>query len=330
MREAAAVKFISLRKYLDQAGGAGRSGKNGCTMPCAAFAAAVLPEFGAGKGAAPAVDLKEFAEDAGAREAVFQHVLEQVGGWRDERARREEEARREMQRLLEAFNRAVMALVEGGEKAAGRFAVVGQTLEKASRADSLPAMRAAMYEAAETLRRGSEAQRAETAAQVEALGRRLEEARQRRAGDRAVKEGREEAVRALREAERSAGKVALAGIVFDRLAALESRYGKGVAEEAVAAFEADRIAGRAAGGRVYAWAPQMRVWLMDAAGEAEAVRDELEPVLGEPFEYRTIAGGRTVMLCLEGRWMWGLMGRTSVEALIEEVDLFASGVPIRR
>jgi len=69
---------------------------------------------------------------------------------------------------------------------------------------------------------------------------------------------------------------------------------------------------------------------VDASGDADAVRDELEPVLGAAFEYRTMAGGRMVMLSLEGRWMWGLLGRTSVDALIEEVDLFASGVPIRR
>jgi hypothetical protein len=273
-------------------------------MPCAAFAQAVLPELGAGQAD---VDLDEFSRDAAAREAVFERVLERVSEWRDGQARREEETRREMQQLLAAFNQAVMALADGGERAAGRFSAIGEKLEKASRAESMAAMRAAVYEASEALRRESEAHRKETVAQVEALGRRLEEARQRRGV-----------------------KTALAGIVFDRLAALESRFGKTVAQEAVGAFEAERIAGRALGGRVYAWTPQMRVWLIDASGDAEAVRDELEPVLGEPFEYRTMAGGRTVMLTLEGRWMWGLLGRTSVEALIEEVDLFAAGAPTRR
>jgi hypothetical protein len=235
-----------------------------------------------------------------------------------------------MQQLLAAFNQAVMALADGGERAAGRFSAIGEKLEKASRAESMAAMRAAVYEASEALRRESEAHRKETAAQVEALGRRLEEARQRRGARAEPERGREEAIRALREAEAGGVKTALAGIVFDRLAALESRFGKTVAQEAVGAFEGERIAGRALGGRVYAWTPQMRVWLMDASGDAEAVRDELEPVLGEPFEYRTMAGGRAVMLALEGRWMWGLLGRTSVEALIEEVDLFAAGAPIRR
>jgi hypothetical protein len=296
------VKLISLRRYLDLAGG--RPGKLECTMPCAAFAQAVLPELGAGQAD---VDLDEFSRDAAAREAVFERVLERVSEWRDGQARREEETRREMQQLLAAFNQAVMALADGGQRAAGRFSAIGEKLEKASRAESMAAMRAAVYEASEALRRESEAHRKETVAQVEALGRRLEEARQRRGV-----------------------KTALAGIVFDRLAALESRFGKTVAQEAVGAFEAERIAGRALGGRVYAWTPQMRVWLIDASGDAEAVRDELEPVLGEPFEYRTMAGGRTVMLTLEGRWMWGLLGRTSVEALIEEVDLFAAGAPTRR
>lgn len=74
----------------------------------------------------------------------------------------------------------------------------------------------------------------------------------------------------------------------------------------------------------------MRVWLVEAGGDGEAVRDRLNAALGEPFEYRTVAGGRVVTLLVEGRWMWGLLGRTDVETLIEEVDLFAAGAPSRR
>lgn len=323
------MKFISLRKYLDQAGRAGRASGVECTMPCVAFAAAVEAELEMSQGDG-GVDPEEFARDAGVREAVFQQVLERVGGWREAQARREEESRREMQRLLAAFNQAVMALADGGERAAGRFAVIGQTLERASRADSMAAMRAAVYEAADALKKEGEAHRAETAAQVERLGRKLEEARERRTAPAAGRLGREAAILALREAEARGGKAAVAGIVFDRLAALESRFGRTVAEEAVQVFEAERIAEDAVRGEVYAWTPQMRVWLMDAGEDGEAVRDRLEAALGEPLEYRTMAGGRTVMLELEGRWMWGLLGRTSVEALIEEVDLFAAGAPIRR
>jgi hypothetical protein len=72
------------------------------------------------------------------------------------------------------------------------------------------------------------------------------------------------------------------------------------------------------------------VWLVDASGDAEAVRERLEAALGDPFDYRTIAGGRMVMLALEGRWMWGLLGQMKGQALIEEVDLFAAGTPTRR
>lgn len=299
-------------------------------MPCAAFAEAILPELGIPEGCGWEVGLEEFARDAGVREAVFERVLQQAAEWREGQTQREAEARREMQRLLAAFNRAMMALADGGERAAGRFATIGQTLERASRADSLPAMRAAIYEAAEALKKESEAQRAETAAQVEALGRKLEEARQRRGAAAPERQGRDEAIRALRQAEAQGGEAAVAGVVFDRLGALESRFGKVVAEEAMAAFETERVAEWALDGRIYAWAPQMRVWLMDASGDAEPVRERLERTLKEPFEYRTLAGGRAVMLELEGRWMWGLLGRTKTEALIEEVDLFAAGAPIRR
>ncbi|MEJ5370146.1 MAG: hypothetical protein WHT08_17690 [Bryobacteraceae bacterium] len=323
------MRLISLRKYLEQAGGA-RGGS--CSMPCLAFAGALLSEDGPG-GGVEGVDAEAFERDPGVREQVFERALESLQKWKAEQEAREAEARVEMQRLLAAFNRAVMALADGGEKAAGRFALIRQTLERASRADSLPAMRAAVYEAAEQLKRESEAQQAETAAQMEALGRRLEEARHQRAaeGSRGTEaRGREAAIRALREAEARGWKAAVAGVVFDRWGALVSRFGREVAEEALAAFEGERIAELALDGRVYAWAPQMRVWLADASGDAEAVRERLEAALGEPFEYRTVAAGRVVTLALEGRWMWGLLGRTKGEALIEEVDLFAAGTPIRR
>ncbi len=330
MRQAAAVRLISLRRYLDQAGeGRGSS----CSMPCLAFAKEVLGDSRPGGGGTEAVDAEALRRDTGVREEVFEAALGKLRGWREEQARREEEARLEMQRLLAAFNRAVMALADGGEKAAGRFASIGQTLERATRADSLSAMRAAVYEAAEQLRRESEAQRTETAVQVEALGKRLEEARRQSAADaRRVQEarGREAAIRALGEAEADGARAAVVGVVFDLWGALASRFGEEVAEEALAGFEAERIAELAVDGRVYAWAPQMRVWLVDASGDAEAVRERLEAALGEPFEYRTVAGGRVVTLALEGRWMWGLLGRTKGEALIEEVDLFAAGTPIRR
>lgn len=299
-------------------------------MPCAAFAGAILPHLGAGEESDWTVDLEEFARDAGVREAVFPKVLQRAVAWREGQAQREAEARREMQLLLAAFNRAVMALTEGGERTAGRFAMIGETLERASRAESLSAMRAAVYEAAESLRKESEAHRAETASQMEALGRKLEEVRQRRGAVGPERRGREEAIRALREAEARGGKTALAAVVLDRMAALESRFGRVVAEEAMAAFELERVAEWALDGRIYAWTPHMRVWLMDAAGDAEAVRERLEAALGEPFEYRTLVGGRAVTLSLEGRWMWGLLGRTNGEALIEEVDLFAAGAPTRR
>jgi len=302
-------------------------------MPCLAFAEMVLAGSGTGGETAEAVDFEAFRRDTGVRQEVFERAAGKLRERTEEQARREAEARKEIQRLLAAFNRAVMALADGGEKAAGRFASVGQTLERAARAGSLSAMRAAVYEAAEQLKRESEAQRAETAVQVEAMGRRLEEARQssgaavRRAAEA---RGREAAIRALREAEASGAKAAVAGVVFDRLGALESRFGRQVAEEALSAFEAERIAGLTLEGVVYSWTPQMRVWLVDASGDAEAVRERLEAALGDPFDYRTIAGGRTVMLALEGRWMWGLLGQMKGQALIEEVDLFAAGTPTRR
>ncbi|MCS7041491.1 MAG: hypothetical protein N2036_15395 [Bryobacteraceae bacterium] len=316
------MKIISLRRYLDRVGQA--DGRSRCAQTCLDFVEKLGRELGLQRGPE-----EEAAGESGVGGPPFGALLDQIRQWKAEQARREEQARVEMQWLLSAFNQAVVALAEGGDRAAERFAAVGQVLERAARADTLGSMRAAVHEAAEALRRESEAQRQDTAARVEALGRRLDEARSRQRPDRRERSGREEGVEAVRAAAASGRRAAVAGVVFERLPALEARFGRAVAEEALAGFEQERISALALEGRVYAWAPRMRVWLMEA-GDENAVRERLEQALAEPFEYRTFAAGRRVTLALEGRWMWGLLGRVGTEALIEEVDLFAAGAPARR
>jgi hypothetical protein len=324
MRGERAVKIISLRKYRELAAGA-RSGRD-CREACLGFAEALWAELGC------ELSLEASAGSGQDPEELFATLLGQVRQRQQERERREQQARQEMQQLLEAFNRAVIAVAEGGDRASERFAAVGKVLERASRAESLATMRAVVHEAVETLRRESEAQRIETGAQLEALGRQLEQARARRGGAAGADagRGREEAVEAMRRMEASGRAAGVAAVVFERLATMEARFGRAVAEEAVGAFERERLAGLALEGRVYAWTPAMRVWLMEADGGAEEVRQRLEEALGEPFEYRTLAAGRRVTLALEGRWMWGLLGPTGAATLIEEVDLFGAGAPVRR
>lgn len=327
MRRQRAVKLISLRRYLQEAAQAG--GQADCSALCRAFAMEVLGRLGM-DASFPAGAGLEPEQDPAGREDFFTGVLDRVGEWRRERDRREQEARQEMQLLVAAFNQAVMALADGGDRAAGRFSTVGAMLERAARAASFASMRAAVYEAAETLRRESEAHRAETATQVAALGRRLDEARGRQMAARREDEDRQEAIRTLHAVRLRDGEWAMAAVVFDRLPALQARFGAAVAAEALAAFETDRIAGLAAGGRIYCWSRAMRLWLMEASGDAAVLRDRLEEALGEPYEYRTVTAGRTATLLLEGRWMWGLMRDQDVDALIGEVDLFAAGAPSRR
>ena len=309
-----------MRKYLDRASPAAEA-KASCGMACRELVAAVLSERATEAAAAGGIP----------EEALFAAAAERLAQWQAERQQREAEWRQEFQRLLAAFNRAVLALADGGVRASERFAAIRQTLDRAARADNLGAMRAAVYEAAETLRRESEAQRAETESQVASFGRKLDAVRGRTAGaapDPGA--GREAAVAALRaayEADRTG--TAVAAVVYDRLPALASRFGDALAAEAMAAVEAEKLAPLAVGSAVYAWGPQTRVWLMECSDSA-AVRDRLERELGEPFEYRAIIGNRTAVLSLEGRWMWGLLADAELNSWIEEMDLFAAGAPIRR
>jgi len=315
------VRLISLRKYLDRDSRGGEAAP-GCGMLCRELLAAVLQESA----------IEAAAPDSIPDEALFAAATDRLAQWEAEAQQREAEWRQEFQRLVAAFNRAVLALADGGTRASERFAAIRQTLDRAARADSLGAMRAAVYEAAETLRRESEAHRAETDTQVAALGRTLEAVRGRTVQQQARNpaEGREAAVAALRAAyETDRAGAAVAAAVYDRLPALASRFGDAVAAEAMAAAEAEKLAPLAAGGAVYPWGPQTRVWLIEC-GDGAAVRDRLESELGEPFEYRAIIGNRTAVLLLEARWMWGLLADADLNAWIEEIDIFAAGAPIRR
>ncbi|MGB9611565.1 MAG: hypothetical protein ACPL7M_11395, partial [Bryobacteraceae bacterium] len=155
------MKIITLRRFLDEAGRAG-GGTGECPMPCVAFAGVLSDELGPD---AALVELEALRADPALRQEFFEGLAAQLRARREGEVRRQGEMRREVQRLVAAFHQAVMALADGGERAAGRLASVQEKLERAVRAESLAAMRAAVYEAADTLKRQGEAQRAETASQ---------------------------------------------------------------------------------------------------------------------------------------------------------------------
>lgn len=107
-----------------------------------------------------------------------------------------------MRWLPAAFHQVLMTLAEGGERAPGRLAAVGQVVERAAHAGKLAARRAGGCEAIAALRCKSEAQREQAARYVEAFGRWLEEVPRRDQQDAPVaRGGRQEGVEALRQAE---------------------------------------------------------------------------------------------------------------------------------
>lgn len=328
------MRLVSIRKYLDQARAPALTDAAGpapiCLPECLDFlteALPLLPPGGAQPGAAPPAP-GQLASDASARAAAFRAAARQVQLWHESGKRRENEQRLEIQRLMAAFNQAVVALASGGETASERLARVESALARAARMDSLPAMRGALHEATETLRREAEAHKAQTAGKVAEFGRRLDDFRGS-TGHRAATAGRDQAVSMIRAWRPAPGlQRAVVAAVFDRLPAVCSRFGPALAEEALSAFAAEQ-ARPAAGSGLYRWDDLTLVWPVETSSDLSSLRQSLEKLLDEPFEYRTIAAGRNAVLSLQPRWMWATLEQASPGQLIEEIDLFARGAPHR-
>lgn len=234
----------------------------------------------------------------------------------------------EVRRLVDTFNEAVVTLASGGENVAERFRRVEASLVRAARMDSLTAVRGCLQETIQMMHREVRAQEKETAARVNEFEAELLRAQGilPAAGER-TERGRRQACELIRKelGGEMQGEFAATVIVFDRVAAARARFGPVLVSEAMSAFARAREADSAAGGVVYRWNEQALFWRAKERREPAELRAEMESVLGKPFDYRTVVGGRPAVLSLPGRWFCTFPDAGGAEALIEEIDSFTGG-----
>lgn len=335
------MSLVTLRKYLDmEPGGAPQAGAGAgashpeCEQACQAWAEQferlfpALPEEQ--DPPAPRCLLGPPGEWRTAEERVqaLRALLELAGVRRAaERASLRRQAD-EVRNLVATFNEAVLTLASGGEEVAGRFQRVEASLVRAARMDDLASVRGCLRDTMEMLRRESQAHEAETATRVAAFEAELARARsfaQPLEGGGSL--DRQQACLLIRSELSSAAAAEFVAtvIVFDRLTAARARFGQGLTSEALGAYARARAADSAAGGRVYRWSEQSLFWKAKPGFEPAALRAATESLLGKPFDYRTVAGGRPAVISLSGRWFCAFPGEGGAEALIEEIDQFAGG-----
>lgn len=83
----------------------------------------------------------------------------------------------------------------------------------------------------------------------------------------------------------------MAAMVFDRPATMEARFGRALVSEAVTGAERARLAALATEGRLWARAPAMGMWLMEAGGRTGALGKRLEGAFSGPLARQMLAAG---------------------------------------
>lgn len=333
------MNFVSLRKYLEMSGsksGEGAVSGPACAEACQAWLAGFDELFPRpsdepdSAGELLTLDMAFAEAGEGQRGRVFASALELA---RLRRASERETLRRrsdEVRKLVATFNEAVLTLASGGEAVAERFRCVEASLVRAARMDDLTAVRGCLKETIEMMQREARTQEEETAARVAEFEAGLQRARTMLpAGDRSEEADRQRACRLIRAEVRGArqGEFSAVVVVFDRMAAARARFGPQLVAEAMGAFARARAEDSAAGGLVYRWNEQALFWRARPGREPAELRAAMEEVLGRPFDYRTVVGGRPAVLALYGRWLCAFPVEGEAEALIEEIDRFTGAAP---
>jgi hypothetical protein len=336
------MSIVSIRKFLDM-DPSPRNSADAANPPCAPACRAWIEQLdtlfpvapdtsGPGSNLLLPTLLTQF-QDAAARAQALRAALDLASARRTAERQSLHLQSAEVQRLVATFNEAVLALASGGDQIAERFNRVESSLVRAARMESLTSVRACLQDTVNLLHREARAEQAESAARVAEFETELARSRTTILSTiPCASPARHEACLMIRQSMSAPSQppFAITAVVFDRLAATRARFGPAVAAEALAAFTRARAADSAADATVFLWADHVLLWNARAPPAPAALRAAREDLLGKPFEYRTVIGGRPAVLSLLGRWLCGSPECADPDAFIQELDLFASGASRRR
>lgn len=326
------MSLISIRKFLNSAGEAQAPAccaEQGCTMVCSDLHALILQHtysaetLGSAPGNAALVAARTSARH---RDELMRELSESLQARHRENQSRCQRKSMEMQNLFSILNSALTSLARGSESSVAHLKQVEGQLSRASLIEDIASLKSTLNNTVVLLRQESERRQRETGEELRSFEEAYQQARQSAAADLASSGGRDAACLALLQAQ-SAGQPSLTVVacVFERLRMLESRFGTTAAEDLVRNFTREVVSTASPSPDSYHWTREMLVWLSRPPLTAVEARAFWEARLNQPFEFRTLAGGRSVLLSVNCRWMCATVPPDDPATLIEEIDQFSQG-----
>jgi hypothetical protein len=232
----------------------------------------------------------------------------------------------ELHNLFSILNSALTSLARGSETSVAHLKQVEAQLSRASLLEDVSSLKAALNNTALLLRQESERRQRESGEELRSFEEAYRQAKQASSASLCSSATRDAACEALRRpAVTGQPPLVVVACVFERLRMLENRFGQSAAEDLVRDFIRQVVATATPTPDVYHWDRGMLVWLARPALPAAEARAVWEARLRQPFEFRTVAGGRAVLLSVNCRWMFASVPPDEPEQLVEEIDQFIQG-----
>jgi len=322
------MRLISIRKYLNS----GQSATDAEMPDCAPFCLGLMEQIGEVlDGDARWESLRrEWAEaDRGAlAEEYTKRAGETLRLLQQERSESSRKQASEMQNLLIALNQALLSMADRSEHGVKQLRQIEVRLRAATQVNDLGTLKAALRDTIDFVAAEANRQRQETSALLERMDKDMAQVRSSALSSSLSLPGRDEAVASFNRLCSSSSAHQLLGVVtrFGSLRLLAGRYSAALAEDVVwRAAQAFRPL--AMDHRIYRWHSEALAWVVEARPSASAARLQLEATLGQPWEHRGIANGRTVLLSVPLTWMSVLLSESPAPALVEQIDRFCPAAP---
>ena len=332
--------MISIRRYLDAARDRGQN--DPCKETCLPFCTGLLEALAtAGRTRTPEAGGPlehnltpdwarlqsewQAAERGEACLEFLERALQMAGRANEIRETTRQKEAADVQAVLAMLNETLLSFASGSDRGIERLRRVQTEVGRAAQMDDIVAMRARLVETTRFIRDEMNRERQESAQATRSLQDKFGWARSTILKGLPAMAAREDAVKALEVAygDVQAPKLAVVAARLEHVRTLSERFSPAVWEDMLLAF-AQSVQKEAFRGTVYRWAPATLVWMAVIGSGIDVLRAALEERLRVPFEYQTVANGRSVRLALPVRFMCGALLEQPVPAMIEQVDWLSS------
>jgi len=238
----------------------------------------------------------------------------------------------EFQKMVKMLTSTVAVLSATGETNAGRLAEIEQQMVSASGLDDVRMIKSRLAECLSAIRKESERQRREVGETIDRLRQGLEGGERSPDSPEATERDgvtglpqRAAAEAALCNAGQAQGRAFAGVLVLDRLQALNTRFGRSVGDEVLAAFAATVAKQLPPVDRLFRWGGPALVTLVSHAGNIEQARGDIARIVEAKVEHSIETQSRSILIPIAVRWtVFPMMAAPRL--LFQRIDTFASVV----